>query len=533
MLSAHLPTLRRLGAPAALTALTLGCFHGVLGNGFVWDDRSLVVSNEALARADVVVRAFQLPTWRLADPLRAADDFYRPIGVLSLALDRSLGGLAPGVFHLHNLLLHVAVVLLLHLLLRRRGAAPGAALLGAAWFATLPASVETVSWIAVRFDLVGTVLALLALLAHRGPGRALRFTAPFLVLLATLTKEAFVVVPALLVLDDWLEERPAAVGPFLRAHLGKYGALAAVLAFSLTLRALVLGPRPGIVAGRDPLLLAVDGLTTVGGLARLAVAPLPLSITRPYHPAAPWALALVALGLLTVAVIAWRVRELRFGAAWFVLACVLPSLVVRPLGLLGERYLYVPALGLALAGAAGASLLRAPAPRRSAAAVVAAVVAMQAAAVAARVPAWRDDGTIFGAALDVDPESWLALFELGHGAARAGRWPEAAAWYRKALQYNQTDGRLLSNAAAAFESTGDHLGAVKVARLAVEVTPDNPRARYNLALSLVRLGQLGEARVELEEALRLAPDYARARALLEELPGGKAPARETTGPRPP
>jgi tetratricopeptide (TPR) repeat protein len=426
------------------------------------------------------------------------------------------------------------VVLLLHAVLVRRGAGRWPALAAAAWFATLPASVEAVAWVAVRFDLLAAALALLALLLHRAAHPAARAATPLLVLAATLTKEASFVLPALLALDDWLEERPAGLGPFLRTHLAKYGWLAAAVVASLGLRAAALqGAGPSALAGRTAGLLAVDGLSTLAQLARLAVAPFPLSVTRPYQPLGAGGLALAAGLAVAGGLAAWRHRGLRFGLAWFAVGCALPSLVVRPLGFVGERYLYLPAIGLALAGAGAAALLRAPSARRAAGAVVAVVVAAQAAACLVRVPDWRDDRALFGAALEADPQSWFALFELGHAEARDGRWPEAAAWYRRALALNRTDGRLLSNAAAAFDTVGDWAAAVEAGRLAVAAEPANPRARYNLALPLVRLGRLPEARAELDAALALAPGYAKARALRDRLEQAAAPASPAAAPAAP
>jgi tetratricopeptide (TPR) repeat protein len=504
-------------AAAALTLLVLATFGGILRNGFVWDDRTLVATNEALARPDVVVRAFQIGTWQLADPARPADEVYRPLGVLSLAIDRAIGGLTPTVFHAHNLLLHLAVVLLLYVFLARR--APRWAALGAAaWFATLPASVEPVAWIAVRFDLLGAALSLAALLLHRSERLAARVATPLLVLAALLAKETFVVLPALLVLDDWLEERPGRVGAFLRTRAARHAPIAGAVIAYLAMRAAVLDGRPQALLARGAAMLTVDALSTLGALARLAFAPFPLSITRAYEPLGAGGLALVVAGVAVAALAAWRHPPLRLGLAWFALASLLPSLVVRPIGFLGERYLYVPALGLAIALAAGAGLLAGGSLRRAAGAVAAIVVTLQAWASFVRVPDWRDDRTIFGAALDADPASWFAMFELGHADAREGDWAGAASWFRRALRHNRSDGRLLSNAAAAFDRVGNSPAAVEVGRLAVKANPRNPRARYNLAVPLIRLGRIDEARRELDAALAVAPWYEDARALREALP---------------
>jgi hypothetical protein len=516
----------RWGPAAALALLVTLTFGGVLANGFVWDDRSFVLANEALRRPDVVVKAFQVSTWQLADPMHPPDSFYRPLGVLSLALDAWAGGLSPIAFHLSNLLLHLAVVLLLFLLLVRRGAGRWPAFAAAAWFGTLPAAVEAVAWISARFELLGAALALFALLVHRSERRGAHVATPLLVLAAMLTKETFIVLPLLLVLDDWLESPLAArsVRAFVRGHAVRHAALVLAAISFLALRARAVSVSQGVLTDRTLSMLAVDALSTLAGMARLAVSPLPLTVTRPYVPLEGWGLVASLAGALAAGVAAWRVPRLRLGLAWFAIGCALTSLAVRPLGFFGERYLYFPALGLAIAGAAAASRLSGL-PRKALAATLSVVVALQAWIAWSRVPDWRDDRTLFTTALAVDAESWFALFELGHAEARDGRWAEAAAFYRRALRHNRSDARLLSNAAAAFDRTGDYPAAIEFGRLGVGAAPGNPRAHYNLALPLARVRRFDEALAELDTALALAPGYRKAQELREEvLPQARATA---------
>ena len=502
-----------------LTALA----YGRVGElGFVWDDRAQVVGNAAVRSVTAALASFGRDTWRLADPLRAPDAYYRPLGIVSLAVDHALGGLSPRVFHLDNLALHLAVTLLLWAVLRRR-AGGVAAFLGAAWFATLPVSTEAVCWIGVRFDLLGTALVLAALLVHRRYGGAGGGAmASLLVLGALLSKETFVVAPVLLLVDDLSCETRA--GPRgLRAAAMRYAPhLAALVAYAALRRG---SGTPSPVLPLQPVTLAIDYLTTFGETIRLLVAPLPLTVTRGYHAYRPAALAGAALGAASLVGLAVRQRHLRTGVAFLLLPCALPALVVRAQGFMGERYAYFPALGAAmvatqLLGAVGGARRLAAA---TAAGAVGLVLALQLGAVRGRIPDWRDDRSLFAAALRVDPESWYARFELGHAEARDGNWTRAAGWYRGALE-RSADPRLLSNACAAFSRIGDDRAAVRTGRMAVAASPANPRARYNLAVALAHLGALAEARAELEHALALAPSYENARELLERVRAAAAGA---------
>jgi tetratricopeptide (TPR) repeat protein len=75
-------------------------------------------------------------------------------------------------------------------------------------------------------------------------------------------------------------------------------------------------------------------------------------------------------------------------------------------------------------------------------------------------------------------------FELATVLHRAGQLSRAASWYQRS----------------------------------VELRGEHPTARFNLALCRLDLADLPAARGELERVLTLAPDHARARALLEQLP---------------
>lgn len=70
---------------------------------------------------------------------------------------------------------------------------------------------------------------------------------------------------------------------------------------------------------------------------------------------------------------------------------------------------------------------------------------------------------------------------------------------------------------AARYALGDVAGAAAAESRSVELAPDEPRYRRDLAVSLIRLGRRQEARVHVEAALALAPTDAASRALLDRL----------------
>src|SRR5205823_3350435 len=81
--------------------------------GFVQDDRAIIASNPAAHSVGAALRAFKDPYW----PPESGAGLYRPVTILSFAVDWTLSGGRPGWLHLINALWHgVATVLLVILL---------------------------------------------------------------------------------------------------------------------------------------------------------------------------------------------------------------------------------------------------------------------------------------------------------------------------------------------------------------------------------------------------------------------------------
>jgi tetratricopeptide (TPR) repeat protein len=136
---------------------------------------------------------------------------------------------------------------------------------------------------------------------------------------------------------------------------------------------------------------------------------------------AAWLSASAAAQLGVVALAGRSARpELRLGLAWFYLT-LLPSLnALTSYFVLAERFAYLPALGLAVMAAG--LLVRVPRFSGVAAAVV--VLALVARS-AVRSGDWKDNETLFRAALAVNPNAAVMRSYLARELLRQGRTEEA------------------------------------------------------------------------------------------------------------
>lgn len=190
-----------------ICTLTFAVYQAVIRHSFLAYDDPFFVTENPYVRQGLTAEGM---AWAATATL----GFYHPITWLSLMLDATLFGVQPAAFHLTNLWLHIAnIVLVFHFLHRATGDA-GRSLVVAGLFAWHPINVETVAWISERKGLLATLFALLALIAyvrHAGrPSRSRMAGVALAMLLSLLCKGTAVILPALcLVLDYWPLQRLA------------------------------------------------------------------------------------------------------------------------------------------------------------------------------------------------------------------------------------------------------------------------------------------------------------------------------------
>lgn len=135
---------------------------------------------------------------------------YHPLVPLSYALEHSLVGLNPFLYHLDNLLLHFGNTYLLYLILHRLTKSIPGSLAGATLFALHPIHVESVAWVTERKDVLYTLFFLLATLKWldfktNGSKKAYFYSILFFVL-SCLSKGMAVVWPFCLILIELIPE---------------------------------------------------------------------------------------------------------------------------------------------------------------------------------------------------------------------------------------------------------------------------------------------------------------------------------------
>jgi tetratricopeptide (TPR) repeat protein len=461
---------RRVFGAVLVALATFAAYGRTLGRdyGFVFDDWKIIVENEAIRDLRNVPRILASAFERvpIADRPNWLDPGYRPVRMISHALEYRLFGLDPRGFRLVNILIHVANALFVwsiaRALLRPHDvcALTAPAFFVALLFALHPLATEAVAYISGRRDVLFTFFYLAGLRVFLwARERPERWQAPAIValfLFALGSKEMAVSFPlACLGLDLALGGGAGArARALLHAFLFAIGALAAV--FTAVLK------NPGSLAGEPVERLGGSLGASALTMARviwhdLGLVLFPRTLTADYSfdafPASRGlfdpptsVLGVAALGLVALALIlAWRAgwrREAFFGAFFFVSLGPVSQLIVPHPEPIAERHLYLPAIFLFLLAADLAGRVRAP--RGALRALAAALLVAAGLRTAVRNQDWKNDETIFRAAVEAYPRCARANLALADALldAKPPRTREALEFLDRCVEILEESGAL-------------------------------------------------------------------------------------------
>lgn len=500
------PAAASLALAAAVVAVSLQL--GSLANGFALDDVGVITEHPVLRDWSGLWRAFAAPWWP------DGGGQYRPVVLSLFTLEWQLGGGAPWLFHVGNLLWHGLCAGLMVLLIRPWLSVAGTMAAGLV-FALHPVHVEAVANIVGRAELVAAAGVLGALLLHR---RRSWWAVPVFAL-GLGGKEHAVVFLALAPLVDLLDgRRPLAPWhPEVRARTLAYLAVVACWALAVFL---LFGGSPvtaphllwqvSTAAERWLTMLAV-----VPEWLRLAVWPWTLAIDYGPQVVLPWPDqrtrtllgGVVLLGLTGLVMRAARRDRLWWGVGgWSVIAIAPVANLLLPTGIVAaERVLYLPSVALALA--AGIVVERGLRARPAAAVTLLALwCTLFATRTLLRVGDWASSRTVLSVGVLEQPRSSHLRASLAQVLHRAGDTAGARRQIAEAVALFERSPALWLEAVRLAELAGDLARADSVSALALARFPGEYAlvlARGGVALTRQDTAAAGEV---LTLALRQWPD---------------------------
>jgi protein O-mannosyl-transferase len=408
----------------ALWALALVAYANSFGTGFPGDNAQLILGDPRIqAATSANLNLIWTKDYWFG---HVAGGVYRPLATMSHLLNYAVlgNGTQPAGYHWFNFLVHAANIALVYVLgLLVLAEAPVAIAMAAIW-AVHPVLTESVTNIIGRSDQMAGLGVLAGLVCYilstRTTGAARRrYVAGVMAAGAVgiFSKENAVVVVAAMLLYDftfrksgsWRNRAPgylALVPPFVLFFVLRHGVLASL-------------PNTHLPPTDNPLFVAdfvTARLTALKVLAKyiaLLCWPATLSADYSYNQiplftAADWPWLLALCAIVALALCAWRWSRPAFFFAAFAFAALAPTAnIVLLIGtILGERFLYLPAVGFA--GCLAIVLYRLPRPKI----LLSLICVIFLARTWARNGDWQDQYTLWSSAAQASPNSFKTHLSL-------------------------------------------------------------------------------------------------------------------------
>jgi predicted TPR repeat methyltransferase len=496
-----------------LAVVTVATYAGSLRNGFVWDDHDVVETyplNSSLSGLpELFSRTDSISGW-------PKTPYYRPLARATFVVDRQMFGLRAWCHHAENLLLHLANVLLLFLVARSLFHEALPSLLAAMLFAVHPGISEPVFAVFARNSLLSLLFMLGVMLAFRCGTTDRRWfwtlLASGLFFLGMLSKESTIMVLPLLVLDMRSDQMVP------RTALGRLVPFAVALAVYALLRhnALLSEHIPPLTTDGMAERLTSD-LYIIPRYLMLVLWPAKLTawyeIPGNLHPLTPYLVFVwLALAAVIAVVVRFGERAAKYGLLWGI--CLLVPVLgiwAVPGAPMAERHLYGAFAGFSITAASlGTILLRRHLLVGGACAVM--LIVLLSARTIGRSSDWLDDVTLFRAAVEVNPASVNAHYNLGDAFERRHDPEAAMEEWLTVVRLSPEDIDALSKVGTYYFRAGRYEEALPYFAQAAAVHPDIYGLVNNLASTLDMLGRTVEALHRYEQALQIVPSDNKAEA---------------------
>jgi tetratricopeptide (TPR) repeat protein len=497
--------------------ITVMVFLPVCGHEFLYYDDSVnITENPSLASLSWAnIRHFwQAPYLKLYIPLTYT------LWSLQAALSRLLAAspdlpLNPHLFHTVNVLLHSATTAVVFLLLRRLGGIPWAAAAGAMLFAVHPLQVTPVAWATGFKDLLSGFWSMVALwqftlgaqtTGSRARARLHHGLALASFALAMLSKPNAVAVPLLAAAIGFLElgQRPK------RLLLTLSPWLLCALPIALMTRQAQPVADPELASDlTQRFLIAGDALTFY--VTKLAF---PLTLGPDYGRTPEFVLSqplIYVTGLLpygACAYLLWKRPQPLFTAACLFVLALLPTLGFIPFNFqqvstVAGRYLYLSMLGPAFALCYWLPRTTGTLPK----AVFLIVITLLAAKSMVQERHWQNPLTFSQHAVEVNPNSWFFLNNLGNAYHAARQTEQAIASLNRSIALKPDFELPYINLAVVYKETGQAEKAISYYQKVLALQPTLAAVHNDLAMVYFDQGDITKALEHLNTALAIQPQY--------------------------
>jgi tetratricopeptide (TPR) repeat protein len=548
--------MERRGYFTVLLIIVIGlvAYANSFGNKFVYDDFTHIVHNPAIKSLNNTASFFTDYTTSTTSR-EMSGKLYRPLFVLSFALDYATWKLNPTYYHLENFLFHILNAILVFAIMRLMIGGYAGATFISLLFVTHPVHTEVVNWISHRSDLMGLFFYLSAFYMHCrissfNKGRVAAYCLMIFFFAASLLcKESMITLPVVIFLSDiilfWDKSKTN-----LRRYLWYYLPFLVVIVCYLLLRMNILDQ--AFNAGKRSYSPSITmTLSAFVKYVLLMLFPANLSLAH-----ATRTISIVAsvgmLGCILLATLFLRKysKIFTFGMCWFFVTLA-PVLAFSAYDYVSDRHLYLPSVGF-FAAAVGLIIKQQDWLRKTFYYFLCFIIAVYTGLTINRNPDWKDNLSLFKSTVRTSPQNPRMSYWLGKSYYDKGMKKEAIEElkrtikidnrhsykpyialgdiyykereYDKAIEHYQEAMKLAYSPEMGFYKIGrsyymmgDMPAAIEYYKKAIALNKNRAQAHFDLASAYLKDGQTQNAIDELEITVKIDPGYPRAQEFLQKL----------------
>nr|MBU1327756.1 tetratricopeptide repeat protein [Candidatus Omnitrophota bacterium] len=477
-------------------------YFNSINSGFIWDDHLLVKDNLYIRNLPNIGKFF---SGAISTDTNTKYFFYRPLQMVSYAIEYSLWKLDARGYHLVNIFLHISVAFAIIWFINILYADIFLACLTAILFIVHPVHIESVSYISGLSDMLGALFIFICLSLYiRSKSYAI---IGLTYIAALLSRETGLILPALILIYHFAFKKKINFKHFLF-----------ILEITFTyilLRVIFL--KPEIIYFTSIFQRVLGFFAALTTYFRLLVFPLDLHMayglkTFSLINANVITGFLIFVFLLFYALKKKKDNELIFFSIFWFLVALLPVSNIYPINAyMSEHWLYVPSIGFFLILAKGLVCLYKNKNFYPIAIIsIVTLLTIYSLLTIRQNEYWKDPVFFYKRTLKYAPHDLRLYINLGNAYADTGKFQKAIYWYKKALIRAPNNWKLYLNLGAAYADMGRLQKAVRWYKKALKINPDSISVYNNLGVLYIRLGKCKEAISSYRKALEINPDYARA-----------------------
>ena len=489
-----------------LLAVTTGVYLNGLKGTFVWTDKQLIQENTHLKSISGAMVFFKEDLLVFSKQKISS---YRPLPMLSFALDYYMWYENPTGYHLTSFIIHLLVSLSIYWLITLLFDDWRIAFFSSLLFAVHPAHTQSISFISGRSAPMAALFMLLCLIfyvkARQQRSVTLLILMPLSTILALLSHEFALILPFIIIISHVVTR--------CRPKLVELGSIPLLAGAYLLFRIFIVKIPLFEFLKRTSLLQRIAGFfAALTSYVRILMLPLHLHIDY-----GKWEYDFtnieVIIGLLFTLLtltLAWQTRTrkpaLSFGILWF-FSALLPFTNIYPLAVpISEHYLYFASIGFFLI--TGWILAAGSRKRRL---VIISVIIVSSLTVFWSVTTikqnrfWNNSLALYGRALRYTKDSSNLFNNLGLEYGKVGNLTKAIACYQEAITLDPKIAAPYVNLGNAYNKSGEHAKAIITHLNALKLDQKNPNILFNLGNAYSASKQWPKAIDSYHKALKYSP----------------------------